>query len=112
MRNQKAPTIGDMKRNESKMFYETYYTRPMLPIGYSLDKVVERELQDVRNNTKFIQAPCWHAEQVKLSKISEEVSEYQIEAALKMTQMAMVFEDLEMIEKDMNSLKDKYYSNI
>jgi len=25
MRNQKAPTIGDMKRNESKMFYETYY---------------------------------------------------------------------------------------
>jgi len=59
-----------MKRNESKTFYETY-TRPMLPIGYFLDKVVERELQDVRNNTKFIQMPCWHAEQVKLSKISE-----------------------------------------
>jgi len=75
MKNQKTLTIDDMKRNESKVFYETY-TEPMLPIGYSLDKVVERELQDIRNNTKFAQAPCWHA------------------------------------EKDMNSLKAKYYSNI
>jgi len=111
MKSQKPLTIDDMKRNESKMFYDTY-ARPMKPIGYSLDEVLERELQDFRNNTKFTQAPCWRAEQVKLSEISEGVSEYQIEMALKMTQMAMAFEGLEMTEKDMNSLKAKYYSNI
>jgi hypothetical protein len=108
-------TIDEMKRNETKMFYDMY-PRMGLCQDYSLDSVSKRELfkgisetdlTEIRNNTKFAQAPCWHTEEIKLGEVTEE----QVNFAIKMTMAQMQCDGIEVDERLLNSLKAKYYGN-
>lgn len=108
-----ALTIDEMKRNESKMFYDMY-PRMGLCQDYSLDGITKKELfegvseLDIRNNTKFVQAPCWHVEGIKFN---EEITAEQITFAARMTMAQMQCDSIEMDEESLNSLKAKYYGN-